>query len=296
MGDVGAAKTACRNLFAIIDSEDELQIAEKRATNQMKAKVMGDIEFRNVSFKYPTRDAQVFENLTFTIKAGQKVAFVGPSGSGKSSVLQLLLRFYDNYEGDIFVDGKNIRDYDVREFRKSFGVVSQEPVLFNGTISENIKYNSEGIKHEDVKEAARQANALGFIEKNDFDTIDQKEKDGKKAKKLGSGFNRKVGPKGSQISGGQKQRIAIARAVIKNPNILLLDEATSALDHENEKIVQEALNELMKGKTSLCVAHRISTIKDSDQIFVIEAGKLVEQGTYESLMARKQFFFRLNAH
>ncbi|EDK31467.1 multidrug resistance protein-like transporter family ABC domain protein (macronuclear) [Tetrahymena thermophila SB210] len=291
MSDVGAAKNACKGLFKILDSEDEIQISEKYSNNLITERVFGDIEFRNVSFKYPTRDAQVFENLSFKIQKGQKVAFVGPSGSGKSSVLQLLLRFYDNYEGEIFVDGKDIRSYNLKEFRRSFGVVSQEPILFNGSISENIRYSSEDVGHDDIREAARRANALTFIEANQFESEQQNEH-----QTLGSGFDRKVGPKGSQISGGQKQRIAIARAIIKNPNVLLLDEATSALDHENEKIVQEALNSVMKGKTSLCVAHRISTIKDSDQIFVIESGKLVEQGTYDQLMSNKSYFYRLNAH
>ncbi|EGR27069.1 hypothetical protein IMG5_202500 [Ichthyophthirius multifiliis] len=289
MGDVGAAINAAVGLFKILDSEDEIQISQKKCNNQIKQRILGNIEFKDVSFKYPSRQAMVFKHLSFNIKSGQKVAFVGSSGSGKSSVLQLLLRYYDNYTGQILVDGKDIKEYDIREFRKSFGVVSQEPVLFNGTIAENIQYNTDDIKIEEIKEAARQANALKFIEDNQFEFIDDKG-----AISIGSGFDRQVGIKGSQISGGQKQRIAIARAIIKNPNVLLLDEATSALDDKNEQIVQEALNNLMKNKTSLCIAHRLSTIKDSDQIFVIEEGKLVEQGTYQELMNKKQFFYRLN--
>ncbi|KAL4426347.1 hypothetical protein ABPG74_006285 [Tetrahymena malaccensis] len=287
MGDVGAAKAACKEIFRIIDSKDEVQLQQQRRAELnidnkplVINKIKGDIEFRNVSFKYPTRDATVFRHLSFKVQAGQKVAFVGPSGSGKSSVLQLLLRFYDNYEGQILVDGEDIRNYDIKEFRKNFGVVSQEPTLFQGTIAENIKYNTPDVGFKEIREAAQKANALSFIEQKEDGVED--------------GFQKQVGLKGSQISGGQKQRIAIARAVIKNPNIMLLDEATSALDHENEKIVQEALNQVMKGKTSLVIAHRLSTIVDSDQIFVIEGGKLVEQGTFEELMSKKQFFYRLN--
>ncbi|KAL4464298.1 hypothetical protein ABPG72_011343 [Tetrahymena utriculariae] len=302
MGDVGATKAACREIFKILDSDDEIQIQQKhRKALQMDGqpliskKVFGEIEFKDVSFKYPTRDAQIFKNLSFKIHAGQKVAFVGPSGSGKSSILQLLLRFYDDYQGQILVDGEDIRNYDIKEFRKNFGVVSQEPILFNGSIAENIKYNTADVTMEDIREAAHKANALSFIEtdENQEQELNDKNINHHKSER---GFDKKVGLKGSQISGGQKQRIAIARAVIKNPNIMLLDEATSALDYENEKIVQEALNKVMKGKTSLCVAHRLSTIADSDQIFVIEGGKLVEQGTYEQLMSKKEYFYRLNAN
>lgn len=176
MSDIGAAKTASKKLFEILDSEDELQLALKKCPHPVSERVKGDIEFRNVSFKYPTRDALVFENFSFTVKKGQKVAFVGSSGSGKSSVLQLLLRYYDDYSGDIFVDGKNIREYEIREFRNSFGVVGQEPTLFNGNIRENIKYNTQGANLESIKDAARQANALGFIEANDFDVSDPTKK------------------------------------------------------------------------------------------------------------------------
>ncbi|KAL4480238.1 hypothetical protein ABPG74_020754 [Tetrahymena malaccensis] len=312
MPDFAMAANSANNLFNILNQEDEIQICQKQAQQliispaaiQNLKPIEGNIEFRNVSFKYPSREQYVIKNLSLKIKAGQKVAFVGPSGSGKSSLIQLLLRFYTNYEGEIFLDGKNLKEYyDLSSYRQNFGVVSQEPILFNATIEENIQYNSENVTQENIKQAASKANALNFIQQNQFEEAVQDEiqenkdiqesKDYKK-QKLGSGFQRKVGPKGSQLSGGQKQRIAIARAIIKNPNILLLDEATSALDPQNEIIVQEALDKLMKGKTSISIAHRLSTIKDSDQIFVIESGNLVEQGTYEELINKKEYFYRLS--
>ncbi|KAL4480240.1 hypothetical protein ABPG74_020756 [Tetrahymena malaccensis] len=307
--DIAMAINSANNLFDILNQKDEVQICQEQAQQQIlkpivqqtEQAIQGNIEFRNVSFKYPSRDQYVFKNLSFNIQAGQKVAFVGPSGSGKSSVIQLLLRFYSNYEGDIFVDGKNLKEYyDLKSYRQNFGVVSQEPILFNATIEENIQYNSENITSQHIKQAAQQANALTFIEEFQSDDKNKENLNDKQKvesqSQLGEGFQRKVGPKGSQLSGGQKQRIAIARAIIKNPNILLLDEATSALDPQNEKIVQEALDQLMKQKTSICIAHRLSTIKDSDKIYVIEQGKLVEQGTYDELMNKKEYFYRLNYH
>ena len=174
--------------------------------------------------------------------------------------------------------------------------------MFNGTIKENIQYNTQNMTEDNIREAAEKANALGFIEKNQFEEIMPAQKAvqtngsqdaSKNNNELGSGFNRKVGPKGTQISGGQKQRIAIARAIAKDPQILLLDEATSALDTENEKIVQDSLDKLMKGKTTLAIAHRISTIKDSNVIYVIEDGNLVESGSYEELVKKKGYFYRL---
>ncbi|EAS02072.1 multidrug resistance protein-like transporter family ABC domain protein (macronuclear) [Tetrahymena thermophila SB210] len=292
MNDSGNAKNACKSLFQILDSQDEIQQSQLKENSLIKTGVLGDIEFKNVSFKYPNREAQVFDQLSFTVKRGQKVAFVGPSGSGKSSILQLVMRFYDTYEGQILIDGRDLKSYDLKQFRKSFGIVSQEPILFNGNISENIKYNIEEATQKDIIEAASKANALNFIQSNQF-----QQKDTQINKNdYGQGFERLVGPKGSQLSGGQKQRIAIARAIARNPNILLLDEATSALDPESEKSVQETLNNFMKDKTTISVAHRISTIKDSDQIFVIEKGKLVEQGTFDQLMANKSYFYRLNAN
>ncbi|KAL4480239.1 hypothetical protein ABPG74_020755 [Tetrahymena malaccensis] len=310
--DIAMAFNSANNLFGILNLKDEAQICQEQAlelnlqpkVQQNEYAISGNIEFRNVSFKYPSRDQYVFKNLSFKIQAGQKVAFVGSSGSGKSSIIQLLLRFYNNYEGEIFVDDKNLKEYyDLPSYRQNFGVVSQEPILFNATIEKNIQYNTENITHAQIRQAAQKSNANTFIEdysdeeKSQLVIQDQEKNEMNiNNKQLGEGFQRKVGPKGSQLSGGQKQRIAIARAIIKNPNILLLDEATSALDPQNEKIVQEALDKLMKHKTSICIAHRLSTIQDSDKIYVIESGKLVEQGTYDELMNKKEYFYRLNNH
>jgi len=241
-----------------------------------------------VSFKYPTRETQVFKDLSLRIPVQNNVAVVGPSGCGKSTVIQLLMRYYDVDGGEVLLDGINIKDYDLQFLRGVFGMVSQEPVLFNGTIKYNIAYGKENATDEEIRQAAKHANALSFIENNEFDAIEAD------TDKFGKGFDRMVGPKGSQISGGQKQRIAIARAILKNPQILLLDEATSALDSNNEKIVQESLNQIMKGKTCLTIAHRISTIVESNDILVFLDGKIVERGTYETLMSREGIFYKLS--
>ena len=195
----------------------------------------------------------------------------------------------------------NIRNYDIKTLRSYFGVVSQEPAVFNGTIRDNIVYNTENMTEERIRDAAEKANALKFIledynsqsEKTEVQNNQNEKNPDKEAGSSGRGFEKQVGSKGTQISGGQKQRIAIARALAKNPQILLLDEATSALDAENEKVVQESLDNIMKDKTTLAIAHRLSTIKDSDIIFVIEDGIIVEQGVYQQLVQMKGYFYRL---
>ena len=286
--DVGSAKNSAMNIFRILDTKPAIDIDDVNQT--FKTPIKGDIEFRNVWFKYPSREKQIFKGLNFTVKASQKVAFVGPSGCGKSTILALLQRFYDVDQGEILIDGVNIKNYDLKHLRETYGVVSQEPVLFNGTIEYNIKYAKENATDEEMRAAAEKANAIGFIESNDFDVVgDQNEA----TTKYGTGFQRKVGPKGSQLSGGQKQRIAIARAILKNPSVLILDEATSALDAQNEKTVQEALDQIMTGKTSVIVAHRISTIKDSDEILVFNDGEIVERGNYHQLNDMKGIFYKL---
>ena len=286
--DVGSAQKAAHNIFRILDTKPAIDIDDPRQT--IRKVIKGDIEFRNVWFKYPSREKQIFQGLNLKINASTKVAFVGPSGCGKSTILALLQRFYDVDQGEILVDGVNIKDYDLKYLRECFGVVSQEPVLFNGTIEYNIKYAKDNATDQEMRTAAERANAIGFIENNEFDVIGD-EKDA--AMKYGTGFKRKVGPKGSQLSGGQKQRIAIARAILKNPSILILDEATSALDAQNEKTVQEALDKIMAGKTSVIVAHRISTIKDADEIIVFSDGVIVERGNYHQLNEMKGVFYKL---
>ncbi|CAD8210772.1 unnamed protein product [Paramecium pentaurelia] len=278
-GDVGVVKKAIKNIFDILDDEDEFQKQNRLKRKQLKLPLHGDIHFENLSFKYPGRDKNVFSNLNLIVKQYQKVAFVGSSGCGKSTLMQMLMRFYEPDQGVITINNIDINDYDIKYLRNQFGIVSQEPVLFNATIKENIQYNLESATIEEIKSAAKKANAYDFIISNFFD-----EK---------SGFSRQVGPKGSQISGGQKQRIAIARVILRNPNFLLLDEPTSALDAASEQLVSESLQNFTQNKTTISIAHRISTIQHSDVIYVFEDGKIVEQGDYQTLSNLKKVFFRL---
>ena len=232
-------------------------------------KLEGRIRYENVRFHYPTRpDVEVLKDIDLSIEPGQKIALVGSSGSGKSTIVKLLLRFYPLSRGFITVDGKNIEDYDLEAFRDDLALVPQEVLLFGGTIRENIAYGKLEASEEEIREAARQANALEFIEK------------------FPEGFDTVVGDRGIQLSGGQRQRVAIARAILKNPSILLLDEATSSLDAESERVVQEALNRLMEGRTSIIIAHRLATIREVDRIYVIDGGTIVESGTHDELSAR----------
>jgi ABC-type multidrug transport system fused ATPase/permease subunit len=229
--------------------------------------IQGDIVFNNVSFSYPSRrDIQVLDGISFEVKPGKQLAFVGPSGAGKSTIAGLIFRFYNPEKGSITIDEKNIADYQLSEIRNQMALVPQEVLLFGGSIKENIEYGKPGASDDEIFEAAKQANALEFIESfpEKFDTL--------------------VGDRGVQLSGGQKQRIAIARAILKNPAILVLDEATSALDSEGERLVQEALERLMKGRTSIVIAHRLSTIKNADNIIVLDKGKIKETGTHAELI------------
>lgn len=228
--------------------------------------IHGQIHFQNVHFQYPTRkDIEVLKGVDFKVEAGQKVALVGSSGAGKSTIIQLLLRFYPIAEGDIKVDGQSIYDLNLRDFRNNIALVPQEVILFGGTIRENILYGKEDATEAEIIEAAERSNSYEFIQSfpEGLDTI--------------------IGERGVKLSGGQRQRVAIARAILKNPAILLLDEATSSLDSESEKVVQDALDKLMEGRTSIIIAHRLTTIKDVDCIYVLDNGKVVEKGTHEEL-------------
>jgi ABC-type multidrug transport system fused ATPase/permease subunit len=211
----------------------------------------------------------VLKDITFEAKHGEQVALVGPSGAGKSTVSALLLRFYDPSGGQIIIDGKDAREYDLTALRGNMAIVPQEVLLFGGTIRENIEYGKPGATEEEILQAAENANAMEFIGK------------------FPEGLETLVGERGVQLSGGQRQRIAIARAILKNPAILILDEATSSLDSENERLVQEALEKLMQGRTSFVIAHRLSTIHKADRIIVIDQGEVKEMGTHEELLERE---------
>ncbi|MGD0589967.1 MAG: ABC transporter ATP-binding protein [Bacteroidota bacterium] len=233
----------------------------------------GTVEFRNVSFSY-TGDIQALKEINLKIGSGEKIALVGPSGGGKSTLVNLIPRFYELAEGAIFVDGKNTQDIDLFGLRSQIAVVPQDVILFSGTIFDNIRYGRLEAQRSEIIEAAKAANAHVFIEK------------------LEKGYDTEVGERGLQLSGGQRQRIAIARAILRNPRILLLDEATSALDTESELMVQEALDRLMEGRTSIIIAHRLSTVAHCDRIVVIDSGRIVEIGTHDELLRIESGLYR----
>ncbi|XP_049361983.1 ABC transporter B family member 2-like, partial [Solanum verrucosum] len=254
------------SVFEVLDRKTEIVTD----SGEEVTAVEGTIEFKDVEFCYPARpDVHIFRDFNMRLHAGKSMAIVGQSGSGKSSVLALILRFYDPISGKVIIDGKDIRKLKLNSLRKHIGLVQQEPALFATTIYENIIYGKEGASEAEVIQAAKLANAHSFISA------------------LPDGYSTQVGERGVQLSGGQKQRVAIARAVLKNPEILLLDEATSALDVESERIVQQALDRLMRNRTTVIVAHRLSTIKDADQISVLQDGKIVDQGTHSALIENR---------
>ena len=262
---------AAISIFSVMDEKKEIDTGKKKLQ-----KIIGHIEFKNVTFSYDKIKKPVLENINFQIKSGEKIALVGKSGGGKTSLVNLIPRFYDLDSGSILIDKTNITDIKLNDLRHHLSLVSQDTILFNDTIYNNIAYGS--LKNTDskkVKQAAKAANALEFIDK------------------LPNGFNHKIGDRGVRLSGGQKQRIAIARAILKNAPILLLDEATSALDSESEKLVQQALDNLMYGRTSIVIAHRLSTVKNADRIVVIDNGEIVEVGTHKNLIKSKKYYFRL---
>ena len=225
-----------------------------------------DITFENVDFRYKDNDEKILKNINLVAKKGETVALVGNSGGGKSTLVNLIPRFFDVDAGMITIDGINVKNYKIKSLRKKIGIVPQETFLFGGTVLENIRYGNQKASVEEVIEAAKKANAHEFIEK------------------LEQGYETEIGERGVKLSGGQKQRISIARAILENPQILILDEATSALDNESEQLVQDALEKLMKGKTTFVIAHRLSTIINSDKIVVIQQGEIKEVGSHEELL------------
>ena len=282
-GELVGALGASDRVVDILDTNDyESAAQEEEATSsgagpQVKSvslatapvPLTGAITYDDITFSYPTRpDVTVLRGIDLRVAPGEKVALVGASGSGKSTIVKLLLRFYPVTGGTISVDGRPIEGYDLEGYRDQLALVPQEVLLFGGTIRENIAYGKLDATDDEVREAARQANALEFIEA------------------FPEGFATLVGDRGIQLSGGQRQRVAIARAILKDPKILLLDEATSSLDAESERVVQEALDNLMRGRTSIIIAHRLATIRDVDRIYVIENGQIVESGTHDDLSVR----------
>ena len=233
---------------------------------------LNDINFENVDFKYRDNPEKILKNINLTVKKGETVAFVGNSGGGKSTLVNLIPRFFDVSNGSIKIDGTDIRNYDIISLRKAIGIVPQETFLFAGTILSNIRYGRQNATREEIVEAAMQANAHEFIES------------------LPDGYDTEIGERGVKLSGGQKQRIAIARAILENPQILILDEATSALDNESEKLVQDALEKLMKGKTTFVIAHRLTTIENSNKIVVIQKGEIKEIGNHNDLLSKNGIY------
>ena len=262
---------------ASMDRIEQILNADEKIINKPNALIKPEfenhIQYNNVFFKYAKEN--VLKGINITVQKGQTIALVGPSGGGKSTLADLLPRFHDVTEGAILVDGSDIKDIDIHSLRGLMGIVTQQSILFNDTVANNIAFGVENATHEQIVEAAKIANAHEFVEK------------------LESGYDTNIGDGGGKLSGGQKQRLSIARAILKNPPILILDEATSALDTESEKLVQDALNNLMKNRTSIVIAHRLSTIQNANCIYVIEQGKVVESGTHQSLIEHNNVYRKL---
>ncbi|MCE4226059.1 ATP-binding cassette domain-containing protein [Methylobacterium sp. C25] len=273
-GELAQAAGAAERLGEILASEPAIRAPENPAA--LPAPPRGEVAFEDVHFTYPTRpEHQALDSVRFGVAPGERVALVGPSGAGKTTVLQLLLRFYDPQSGQIRVDGVDIATVDPEALRQRLSLVPQDPTVFSGSILDNIRYGRPSASIAEVERAAGLANADGFI------------------RALPQGYETQVGERGTTLSGGQRQRVAIARAILKDAPILLLDEATSALDAESERAVQNALDHLMEGRTTLVIAHRLATIRAADRILVFDDGRIVEEGTHESLLARGKLYAQL---
>jgi subfamily B ATP-binding cassette protein MsbA len=265
--------------LAAVDRVDKILMAKETITDPVNPVALISLEqkiqYQNIGFHYKTGEKEILKNISFEIPKGQIIALVGASGAGKSTIADLLPRFYDCTEGKVLIDNKNIKDIKVSDLRSLMGIVTQDAVLFNDTIYNNIVFGLQNVNAEDVMHAAKSANAYDFIMATE------------------QGFQTNIGDRGMKLSGGQRQRLTIARALLKNPAILILDEATSALDSEAEKAVQAALNELMRDRTALVIAHRLSTVQHANQIIVLNQGEIVERGTHEQLLKQKGAYFKL---
>jgi ATP-binding cassette subfamily B protein len=262
---VTRAATSAQRIFEILDTPPDVY---SRADAVVKDRLEGRVEFRNVSFSYEGAQPALRE-VSMSAEPGQMIGLCGKSGAGKSTLVNLLCRFYDVTEGQILIDGIDVRDYDVKFLRRQIGLVLQEPYLFHGTIADNIRYGNVEASEEAVVAAARAANSHDFI--------------------VGfpDGYDTLVGERGQSLSGGERQRISIARAILHNPRILILDEATSSVDTETEREIQQALNRLVEGRTTFAIAHRLSTLTSADRLVVLENGRIVEQGTHRELVDRE---------
>lgn len=276
--DISSAKGAATDILTLLDSTPEIDSESTEGKRLDPTEVRGHIRFEGIHFRYPTRPGvRVLRDLNLRIEPGTYIALVGQSGCGKSTVIQMIERFYDPLAGNIYLDGEKISDLNVTDYRKAIALVSQEPTLYAGTVRFNILLGAikprEEVTQQEIEDACRKANILEFIES------------------LPEGFDTEVGGKGSQLSGGQKQRIAIARALLRNPKVLLLDEATSALDSNSEKVVQAALDQASKGRTTIAIAHRLSTIQNADMIYFIKEGAVSEAGTHDQLLSQKGDYY-----
>jgi ATP-binding cassette subfamily B protein len=270
--DFMKATGATERIFELLDRTPAIAGAGGREPDRVE----GRVDFEGVIFAYPTRrEAPVLRGIDLSVRPGEVVAIVGPSGAGKSTIAALLSRLYDPDGGRVLLDGRDLRDLSTEWLRRRVGVVAQEPILFSSSIADNIRYGREGATDADVEAAARAANAHDFVSR------------------FPDGYRTLVGERGVQLSGGQKQRVAIARAVLKDPRILVLDEATSALDAESEHLVKEALDRLMSGRTTLIIAHRLSTVADADRVVVLDGGVIVQSGAHAALMAEEGLYKRL---
>ena len=270
--DIQRGIVAAESVFEVLDQDTELDDG-----SYIKNRCLGDLEFKHVTFSYDTTDQPALNDISFTAKAGETIALVGASGGGKSTLANLVSRFYQYNQGEILLDGVNINDYTLRNLRQHIALVNQQVTLFNDTIANNIAYGAlAGASREAITQAATDAYAIEFINK------------------LEKGFDTEIGENGVKLSGGQRQRLALARALLKNAPVLILDEATSALDTESERYIQAALQKIMGNRTTLVIAHRLSTIENADKILVIDKGRIIEQGTHQELLAKNGAYTRLH--